>query len=304
MERTRRTGQAALAWLLLFLVILAGPGCGRKAAEPPARSPKRTSYRPPTGRTAQDGPEADLPWDDDPEFLAARRDHGTPVLVASFRASLPDPILHERDNIALGATYLKGAVVAPDEVFSLNARLGQRTAARGFRPGPLYEGDRLATSIGGGVCKIATVLYNAVVLADLAVVERHTHSMTVPYVPPGQDATIVWGGKDLRFRNTTGAPLLIWARNTGPTLYVGLYGKSKPAKITWEHQVLQRTGYKTVEQRDKSLRSGQRRVLQPGAEGVVVHSWLITAYPDGRKSRRDLGISQYRPEPRIIATGG
>ncbi|MGE5507169.1 MAG: VanW family protein [Chitinophagales bacterium] len=206
--------------------------------------------------------------------------------------------------MALGANYLKGAVVAPGQVFSLNARLGRRTSARGFRPGPEYSGDRLATTVGGGVCKIATVLYNAVVLAALPVVERHTHSMTVPYVPPGQDATIDWGHKDFRFRNDTGSPILIWARNTGPTLYVGLYGKAKPPKVAWEHRVLQRTPYKTSYQRDKALPPGRRKVLQPGADGVVVHSWLVTTYPDGRTVRRDLGVSRYRPEPRIIATGG
>ncbi len=254
-------------WGLLLLVcsVFLVVGC-------PARGPETPAGR---GVTVD---KSRLPWWNDPEFAKARKDNGTPVLVASYQASLPDPILFERHNIALAADYLKGAVIRPGEVFSLNARIGPRLRRRGFKPGPEYRGNRIVPTVGGGVCKIASVMYNVVVLANLPVVERHPHSMTVPYVPPGQDATISYGAQDFKFRNTTGSPLLVWARNTGDTLYVALYGVAKPPRVKWVH-----------------------RLLHKGSDRVVVHSWVVVTYAGGRTVRKDMGVSAYRPEPEGIS---
>ena len=53
---------------------------------------------------------------------------------------------------------------------------------------------------GGGACKIATSLYNLVVLTNQEVIERHNHSMPINYVPYGQDATVAYGVKDLNLK--------------------------------------------------------------------------------------------------------
>ena len=90
---------------------------------------------------------------------------------------------------------------------------------------------------GGGVCKIATTLYNLAVLSNLEVIERHNHSMPVNYVPYGQDATVAYGVKDLRFKNTTENSILIWAEMIGNRLYMGFYGSEKPPKVIWNHEV-------------------------------------------------------------------
>ena len=37
--------------------------------------------------------------------------------------------------------------------------------------------------------------YNVAVLSNLKIIERHNHSMPVPYVPYGQDATVAYGSK-------------------------------------------------------------------------------------------------------------
>ena len=60
----------------------------------------------------------------------------------------------------------------------------------------------------GGVCQVTSTLYNAVILAELEVVERYPHSMTVGYVPLGRDAAVAGDYKDLKFRNGTEYPVL------------------------------------------------------------------------------------------------
>ena len=81
--------------------------------------------------------------------------------------------------------------------------IGKRTAERGFRAASVYENNKMVDGLGGGICQTSSTLYGAVLYADLEVVERRSHSMTVSYVPKGQDATVVYGGQDFKFRNIT-----------------------------------------------------------------------------------------------------
>lgn len=292
---------------LLLVVFFAGCAAGSPAKKPelpPGRDTGQETKRS-TGRGAGGTPAADvnLPWRNDPEFAVAKKNNGTPLLVASYHATLPDPILEERHNISQAADYLRGAVVEPGEVFSLNARLGRRTVERGFKPGPMYSGNRIVPTVGGGICKIASVIYNVAILANQEIVERHPHSMTVPYVPPGQDATISYGTKDFKFRNNTGAPILIWAQNTGGTLYIAFYGREKPPVVKWKHQVLSETATWTEYVWDGTLPKGTQKVVYQGSKGISVHSWIIISTPDGKEVTRDLGVSAYSPGPRIVARG-
>lgn len=244
-----------------------------------------------------------LPWEKDPEFTKTINEHNVTVMMAAYQATLPDPILNERENIALAAEYLKGAVVEPGETFSLNKRLGWRSADRGFKPGPMYSGGRIVSTIGGGVCKIASVLYNVAVLADQKIIERHPHSMTVPYVPPGQDATISYGTKDFKFKNTTEGPIVIWSQNTGGTLYIAFYSRSQPPHVRWIHNVLRESKTWTEYTWDSSIPKGEKKVIHHGSKGISVRSWVIVTTPDGKENIRDMGISAYRPCPEIIAKG-
>jgi vancomycin resistance protein YoaR len=164
----------------------------------------------------------------------------------------------------------------------------------------MYVGNRIVPSVGGGVCKIASLLVNVVVLSDLQVVERHPHSMTVPYVPPGQDATVAYGTYDFRFKNTSGGPVLIWADMVDDTLYMAFYGQKKPPPVTWRHETLSRSQFRTEMIYNPSLPPGTEKEIIPGQEGVVVHSWLAIKTEDGKVTRRDLGTSYYQACPRIV----
>ncbi|MCL6522910.1 MAG: VanW family protein [Firmicutes bacterium] len=315
-----------LAGLLVALLVgaaaggllLRGTTGGRIAARPPAapapapagRSPAQESNCDPPG--SPDGRlyayvgEKELPWSASPpaELAALRRRLPAPHLVAAFRTTLPDPYFDEVFNVALGARLLAGRIVPPGATFSLLAAIGPFTRERGYRDGPTYAGSRIIPTVGGGVCKIASNLYNVVRAADLPVVERHPHSMLVPYVPPGQDATIASSsGLDFRFRNDRETPLLLWAAMRGRTLYVALYGDYTPPRVRWEHRELWRQRPWTVRVPNRSLPPGTERVLVPGYDGVAVRTWLVVQYPGRPAERRDLGVDVYRPLPRLVEVG-
>jgi len=247
--------------------------------------------------------ERRLPWEVDPRVEILKSVYDTPVLMAYYGATLHDPLPGENYNISHAAQMLAGTVVWPGRIFSQNGTIGPYTKARGYKEGPMYAGVHIVSSEGGGVCKIASVLYNVATLCNLRVVERHAHSMTVPYVPPGQDATVVFGSFDFRFQNTTSNPILIWAVMLGNTLYIAFYGRERPPVVTWHHETLKRSQFATIRRYNPSLPPGTERESVPGQEGIVVRSWLTIAGPDGKVSRRNLGTDCYDPGPRVIEYG-
>jgi len=131
-------------------------------------------------------------------------------------------------NAVKAAGYLNGTVVPPGTVFSFNRTLGPRTAEKGYVVGFAFEDRRHVKAVGGGVCRLSTVVYGAVLDAGLPVVERHAHSLPVDYVPPGRDATVSYGGADFKFRNDRAYPLLIEAVGTVRRITVTLWEVRNP----------------------------------------------------------------------------
>lgn len=251
----------------------------------------------PFGRPVQE--ETRLSWEYEPAFQSLCSKHHISIRIAAFQTILPDPLPGEEYNIALAADILAGRVVDPGTVFSTNSAIGPRTAERGFKKGPAYYGQQVIQTIGGGICKIATTLYNVAILANLEIIERRAHSMLVPYVPPGQDATITQY-KDFRFRNNTEAPIIIWADTQEDTLYIAFYSRKKPPKVTWRHEVINRKKTNTIYHSNPHLKPGEEKVILPGADGMQVRSWITIEYADGETVTTKLGTDYYYPMPRII----
>jgi vancomycin resistance protein YoaR len=223
--------------------------------------------------------------------------------MGAFETTLPNPMAGEEYNVGLAADKLAGIVVKPGEIFSMNSQVGPFTRAAGFRMGPMYSGNDVKETVGGGVCKIATTLYNVTILADLSIEERHQHGMPVPYVPPGQDATVAGPTRDFKFRNDTGAPVLLWADTQGNTLYMAFYGSRQPPKVTWHHVTSNEQPFETIYKTNASLGPGEEKEIEPGMPGMTVKSWITLQYPDGITQERQLGTDSYRPLPKIIERG-
>ncbi|NLB53530.1 MAG: hypothetical protein GX808_11455 [Syntrophomonadaceae bacterium] len=249
------------------------------------------------------GPINKVPWKNDQAFLKKQQQYRTFVQIAAFRTVLEESTPGEKNNFHLAAKLLQGTVVEPGEIFSQNETLGPYTYEKGFQDGIMYIGSQLVPTAGGGVCKLATTLYNTAILAGLPVVERHPHGMPVVYVPLGQDATVSFGAKDLKFKNNTDSPILIWAQGIDNHLYAGFYGTVEPARIEWHHKVIKEIETYTIYRYNKELAQGFEQVINNGMNGAVVKSWINIYQNDGAESTRELGLSYYKPMPRIIEKG-
>lgn len=148
-------------------------------------------------------------------------------------------------NIELAANAINGHYFMPGEEISTLEMIGEVSAAAGYLPAGTFEEGTVKDGIGGGICQVASTLYNTVLWSELEVTYRNSHSMLVTYVDPAMDAMIYAdGGKDFKFVNSTNNPVYIEAFRKGNKLTMRIYGtEERPAgrTISYYYNELERT---------------------------------------------------------------
>ena len=132
-----------------------------------------------------------------------------PDKLSDFSTHYAASNVNRTTNLRLAADKINGTVVMPGEIFSYNNVVGERTIAAGYKEAPIYVSGRVEDGLGGGICQITTTLYNAVVYANLEIVERTNHQFVPSYVGAGRDATVVYGAIDFKFKNNRNYPIKI-----------------------------------------------------------------------------------------------
>lgn len=168
-----------------------------------------------------------------PASVTARDLRSLDTVLASYTTDLADGYYglirrNRTHNVKLALRKFNGWVLAPGEVFSFNDLVGPRDRENGYKTAPIFlriDGQHeVRDRTGGGICQIATTLYNAALLANLRVLERQSHSQVVHYAPPGRDATVYYGLTDLKFRNTLSHPVAIWGEVVNYRLTIKILG--------------------------------------------------------------------------------
>ena len=135
----------------------------------------------------------------------ARQTQTPPAESEIAKASTPlvDKSENRMGNVALAVEAIDGTKVAPGQEFSFNDAVGARTTKKGYKEAAIFVEDEKVDEIGGGVCQVATTIFQAARAADLEVTERHEHNQKVTYADQGDDATVFYGKMDMKFKNTT-----------------------------------------------------------------------------------------------------
>ncbi len=227
-------------------------------------------------------------------------------LVAATTTKFNPNITNRVNNIAIGAKAIHNTLLAPGEEFSFNKIVGPRTADRGFLDANVIVRGKFVLDVGGGICQVSSTLYNSVVKSGLTVTERSPHSLPVPYLPMGADATLVFGAKDFRFKNNTEKYLLIKSSLGRDNLTVQIVGDAainygKTVKIISER--ISQTPFMTVRVPDPTLPQGEEKVDNPGSKGYVVKVYKITTFKDGAATKELVNESRYKPHNRVILVG-
>jgi len=148
-------------------------------------------------------------------------------------------------NLTLAASLLHGVIIPPGETFSFLERIGQVSAATGYRPAWVIKDRQTILEDGGGVCQVSTTLFRAALNTGFPIVERKAHYYRVGYYesggyPMGLDATVYPPAPDLKFKNDTTAYLLIQTKvdQQKQRLAFEIYGTSDQRRVEVDKPVV------------------------------------------------------------------
>ena len=128
-------------------------------------------------------------------------------------------------NLTLSCKAINDTILAPGEEFSFNEVVGPRTEAKGYQLATVFNDAGVGR--GGGVCQVATTLFNSALLGNLEITKRYQHSQAVTYVPLGRDATIYKKQKDICFRNDSDYYIKIKASSSNGTVVISFLTREK-----------------------------------------------------------------------------
>ncbi|WP_328296982.1 VanW family protein [Streptomyces sp. NBC_00435] len=134
-------------------------------------------------------------------------------------------------NIGRAAELIDGSLVLPDETWSFNRRVGERTKENGFVDGLIINNGQYEKASGGGVSAVATTVFNAMFFAGVKPVEYGAHSFYIERYPEGREATVAWGSLDLRFTNDSGKALYVQAEATDTSITITFLGTKRYDEI-------------------------------------------------------------------------
>lgn len=215
-----------------------------------------------------------------------------------------EPRVH---NIKNACSKINQKLILPGEELSLDKTLGDRTEQNGYRRATVIVNNELVEGLGGGICQVATTVYNAVLLSGLEVLERRNHSLAPSYVEPGRDATISQGYIDFRFRNNTDYSILIEAEASGNSVRVTIWGREPDVKTmarirTKIIEIIEPEGVEKVT--DSSLKAGETIVVHEAKPGYKVEVYRDILDASGKVINTEkISVDTYLPQKKKIRTG-
>ena len=227
-------------------------------------------------------------------------------LLGSFKTSFKTSDADRSKNVRTGAGHIDGTVLYPGEVFSAYEYVNPFTEENGYAMAGSFLNGKTVDSLGGGICQVSSTLYNAVLKAELEIVERSPHSMMVSYVQASADAAIAGTWKDLKFKNSSDAPIYIEAYTTdGKQLVFNIYGQeTRPSgrTIKYVNKVLESTPAVTELVADPAQGIGYRMV-ESGHNGCKAELYK-EVYVDGvLQSSERVNKSNYMVSNRVVYYG-
>lgn len=229
-------------------------------------------------------------------------------LLGSFTTSYSTSSSSRCVNVENGCNLINGTLLYPGEEFSTYATIAPFSTENGYQLAGSYLNGQVVESLGGGICQVSTTLYNAVLLSELEVSERHNHSMIIGYVDPSADAAISESaGKDFRFVNTSEYPIYIEGFTNNKHITFNIYGKEdRPdnREVRYYSEVLERDD-PTFDMiyTDAAQPAGWYGNKQAAHVGYKARLWKTVKENGVEISKELVNSSVYKKSPRSVTIG-
>ena len=186
------------------------------------------------------------------------------------------------NNIRLLCKMINNSLVAPGDVWSFNQTTGERTEEKGFDKAAVIVDGKHEDQLGGGVCQVATCIYNAACFSGLGIENRVNHDFYIPaYDDEGfADATVSWESPDFAFKNDMSTYVLMTATASGDNVVVSMWGTKDGRQVKCERGEWQPGDkYVQVTESTPDLPAGTTKITQTGQDGrkIDIHYYVTSA---------------------------
>lgn len=239
---------------------------------------------------------------------SAVNEWGIKDLLGVGKSNFAGSPVNRRYNIKNGAEHLSGVLIPADEEFSLVKALGTIDASTGYRQELVIKENKTTPEFGGGLCQIGTTVFRAAMESGLPILERRNHSYQVTYYfengVSGTDATIYQPRPDLRFKNDTGNPILIYPIIRGNNIEFQFWGVADGRKakrtIPKNYNRVAPPPAKLIETTD--LKPGEKKCTEKAHAGATASFTYTIEYPNGEVKTTDF-TSVYKPWGEVCLLG-
>ena len=208
-------------------------------------------------------------------------------------------------NIALVSQYLSDSVAKPGDSWSFNGTAGDcSTEERGFKgAGAIVDGE-YDDAIGGGICQVATTVFNAVYDAGFPVLTRHNHSLYIASYPTGRDAAVSWPDLDFVWQNDSASDVLVRLSCVDGSVTATLYGVDPGYKVsTTTGDWGEGRKYETRTTIDDTLAPNASYVKTRGTDGRTITIIRTVKDESGEVLHEDPFSSVYDPVTEVVVEG-
>lgn len=233
-------------------------------------------------------------------------DHGLICVISSFTTTFNTGAGTENRNynIERASALLNNSVIPSQGSWSFNGTAGECSEATGFLDaGAIVDGE-YASEFGGGICQVATTVFNAVFESGFPIDRRFNHSLYIASYPAGRDAAVSWPDLDFVWTNDSSSEVLLTVICDNGTLTATLYGVDPGYAVTsetgaWE----QGEKFETRTEVDETLAPNTSYTKTRGVDGSKISVTRSVMDESGSLVRQDLFVSVYDPVTEVLVEG-
>ena len=232
-------------------------------------------------------------------------DFGLISEISSFTTQYSSGAEARTVNIHTAADLLSNSIIkANGGTWSFNDTAGEATEDKGYQNAGAIVGGEYSDAIGGGICQVATTVFNAIYDAGYPITERHNHTLHIESYPEGRDAAIAYPYMDLVWQNDTSSDVILVMSYSNSSVTATLWGVDPGYEVStdygeWKEGEPYSVKYKT----DDTVAEGTEYVETTGVNGSSISITRIVKDANGNVLHEDVFESNYAPKDEVIVRG-
>jgi vancomycin resistance protein YoaR len=208
------------------------------------------------------------------------------------------------NNVEVASAYVSNSLIAPGQVWSFNETSGDATIERGYQVSKVISGSEYVDEVGGGVCQVATTVFNAVFMAGYPILNRANHGLVQWQYELGRDAAVFYPWLDMKWQNDSSSWIYLTVTCVDGFVTCTLWGTDPGYRVVIESgATLPGEEYQTQRKPNNDMFIGDERTVTQGKTGTITSVHRIVYDSDGNEIRRGSWKSVYSSVTEVIEFG-